>query len=195
MNMKHIFFFSLFILVFLSCEKNAEVLHPEILKPNWNDVKSKNLKLNIGDIISIKVDDNLLYGIVMDYNEDKMGIWYGICLSKSKIEKSKINNALFFGRKIPSGLIQVKCIDCFDLTYLNENGLNENLTILESIILNRDYISIGGKSSAINISEILRDYQFGSKQRLKKPTECNEKIFSIDRVDERYMKLNQVISE
>ncbi|MEQ3691461.1 MAG: hypothetical protein ABNG98_08120 [Flavobacterium sp.] len=183
------------LLIFSGCGKNVEDSHPEIMKPNWTDVKSENLKLKIGDIISIKTENNLLYGIVMDYNEDEMGIWYGICLSKTKIEKLNINNSQFFGRKIPSGLVTTNCIECFDLTYLNEKGINENLTVFGNIKLNRDNISIGANSTAINISEIERNYEFGAKQRLKKPTECDEKVLSINRIDERYMKLSNIISK
>lgn len=183
------------LLIFSGCGKNVEDSHPEIMKPNWTDVKSENLKLKIGDIISIKTENNLLYGIVMDYNEDEMGIWYGICLSKTKIEKLNINNSQFFGRKIPSGLVTTNCIECFDLTYLNEKGINENLTVFGNIKLNRDNISIGANSTAINISEIERNYEFGTKQRLKKPTECDEKVLSINRIDERYMKLSNIISK
>jgi hypothetical protein len=183
------------LLIFSGCGKNVEDSHPEIMKPNWTVVKSENLKLKIGDIISIKTENNLLYGIVMDYNEDEMGIWYGICLSKTKIEKLNINNSQFFGRKIPSGLVTTNCIECFDLTYLNEKGINENLTVFGNIKLNRDNISIGANSTAINISEIERNYEFGAKQRLKKPTECDEKVLSINRIDERYMKLSNIISK
>lgn len=194
-NMKYKKFISLLLLVFLGCGKSIETLHPEIMKPIWTDVKSENLKLKIGDVISMKTGKNLLYGIVMDHNEDEMGIWYGICLSKTKIEKSKINNSQFFGRIIPSGLFQTNCVECFDLTYLNEKGLNEGLTIIENIKLNRDNISIGANSPAINISEVERNYENWTKERLKKPTECGEKVLSTNRVDERYMKLNDIITK
>ena len=135
--MKYKFIFSLIILLIVSCKKNMVDLHPEIMKPIWTDVKSKNTKLNIGDIISIKTENNLLFGIVMDLNEDEMGIWYGICLSKTKIEKSKISNALFFRREIPTGFGQTCCIDCVDLSYLNEKGLNENIKTIDNINLLR----------------------------------------------------------
>ena len=195
--MKSINFTSILILllIFSGCGQNVEDSHPEIMKPNWTDVKSENLKLKIGDIIYIKTENNLLYGIVMDYDEDEMGIWYEICLSKTKIEKLNINNSLFFGRKIPSGLVKTNYIECFDLTYLNEKGINENLIVFKNIKLNRDNISIGAKSPGINISEIERDYEFGTKQRLKKPTERDEKVLSVNRIDERYMKLNDIIIE
>jgi len=118
MKSKNLISLLILLLIFSGCGQNSKDLHPEIMKPNWTDVKAKNLKLKIGDIISIKTESNPLYGIVMDYNEDEMGIWYGICLSKTKIEKSDIKNVLFFGRKIPSGFVNTKCVDCL---YLNSN--------------------------------------------------------------------------
>ena len=195
MNRRNYITSIILLLIISSCGKSVENLHPEIMKPNWDDVKTQNRKLEIGNIISIKAENNTLYGIVMDYNEDEMGIWYGICFSMSKIEKAKINNSNFYGRKIPSGLVNISCIECFDLTYLNESEINENLNIIERIKLIRDNISIGSISSANNISEMERDFNFGKKQRLKKPTECNENVLCIKRIDERYMNLKDIIIE
>lgn len=181
------------ILIIVSCGQNTESLHPEIMKPDWTDIDSDKLKIKIGDIVSIKTNTKILYGIVLDINKDEMGIWYGICLSKAKIEKSTLKNSLFFGRQIPNGFTNASCINCFDLTFLNEKGVNQNLSVLQNLKLNRDNISIGAIGAAIDISEVENAYELGIENRLKKPTECGEKVLSTDRVDERYMRLDRIL--
>lgn len=191
---KTIRFLSLFLII-LSCGQTTENMHPEIMKPDWTDIDFDKLKIKIGDIISIKTETKILSGIVLDINKDEMGIWYGICLSKANIEKSNLKDTLFFGRQIPNGSANATCINCFDLTFLNEKGINQNLTVLQNLKLNRDNISIGAIGAAIDISEMENEYKFGLEKRLNKPTDCGEKVLSTDRVDERYMSLNEVITE
>ena len=183
-------------LIFFSCNnKKTENYHPEIFKPNWNGIKTDKLKFKIGDLVSVKSEKEVFFGIVMDYDEDEMGIWYGICLSEINNEKEKLNieKSNFFGRQIPNGLINTTCIDCFDLIYLNEKSLAKNIERTKNISLNIDNISIGARSTAVNFSDIRDSYNYAIKERLIKPTKCDENVLGLKRVDQRYMKIDEII--
>jgi hypothetical protein len=120
-----------------------------------------------------------------------------MCLSQINDEKEKLNveKSNFFGRQIPNELINTTCIDCFDLIYLNEKGLFKNIETIKNLSLNIDNISIGAIGTAVNISEISSDYDYGIKERLKNPSKCNENALGLKRVDERYMKITEIIKK
>ena len=186
---------TLLVLIF-SCEtKKTENFHPDILKPNWDGIESNSLKLKFGDAVSIFIGKQYYIGIIMDINQDKAGIWYGICLSDYRSiipNRKEINEVNFFARKIPNGF-NGDCISCFDLTYLNENLVCKNIKVFDNVKIDIDKISIGASSSAKNLKQLENDYFDGIKIRQKKPTECHTEILSSERVAERYFKINSFI--
>lgn len=175
-----------------NCEnKQSDNFHPEIMKPNWDGIKTENLKFKIGDIVSIYFAKNFYTGVVMDFDQDESGIWYGLCLSNYRglaPNQKNIKELDFFGRKIPNGLTG-KFIDCYDLTYLNEKSINEkNITIYDNIKLDINKISIGAISPAIDIKQLEDNFFNSFKSRNQKRVE-NKKVI------EQYFKITNSLKE
>ena len=137
---------------------------PEMLNPNWDGIETKNLKLKFGQIVTFKKENEKIRAIVLDFNKDEKGIWYGLCF---------FNNNKLFGRKVPNGLVDVECMKLIDLTYLNEKGLGE-FEIISNEKLDLTKIGIGSTGSALTYSDLLRNYSYGLKKRLQKETPCND---------------------
>lgn len=197
--MKKLFLISILTFFIISCEnKNADNLHPDIMKPNWDGVKTEKLKVKIGDVVSIYFAKQYYVGVVMDFNQDVDGIWYGICLSNYRWiapNKKNIKELDFFARKIPSGF-SGNCIDCYDLTYLNENAITErSLKVFDNLKIDINKISIGANSPAKDLKQLETDYFNSIKARQQKPTNCGDDIMNPNRVAERYFKINNVIKE
>jgi hypothetical protein len=188
------------ILIFTCCiissnKKVNENQHPDIMKPNWDGIIIENLKFKIGDVITIFIKKQIYIGVVMDFNQDEAGVWYGISLSGNKFSvynDKNINELNFFGRKIPSGF-EGYCIDCYDLLYINEEAINSDVKTIHNFKIDIDKISIGSMCPIKNLKEVENQYLTGVKERLKKPTECGKDIFRTERVAERYFKLDNIL--
>ena len=165
-------------LLIISCDRR-EVTVSNLLKPEWRKISVENLPLKFGEKILISVDDEEINAIVVDFDKDEAGIWYGL---------SFLNHNNIFGRTIPSGF-NGDCVDLIDVSYLNSKALHNYISGgIQSI--DRDKVAIGSKSPVTNYSELARDYKLGIEQRKKKPTSCNEDIISNDVVRERYFDLS-----
>jgi len=181
--------FSIVILV-ISCKSNSS---PDLLRPNWQGIETSGLAFDIGDLISIRDTDFYYAAILLDLDSDSAGIWYGFCLTNFrdtiKLDSKTIDSLYLFGRQIPSGLINTQCIDCYDLTYINEYGLKldrEKFSLIEHINHDPLKIFIGSDSPTMELSGLVRDYQKGIEQRKKEPDDCKASIFKLDAVRERF---------
>jgi hypothetical protein len=187
--------FSIVTLV-ISCKSNSS---PDILRPNWQGIKTSGLVFDIGDLISIR-DSNFYYAaMLLDLDSDSSGIWYGFCLTNFrdtiKPDLEKLDSLYLFGRQIPSGLINTQCIDCYDLTYINENGLildRDKFSLIEHINYNPLKIFIGSNSPTMELSGLVRDYQRGIEKRKKEPDDCKTSIFKLDAVRERFFPFTMI---
>jgi hypothetical protein len=188
-NIQRILIFLIFTTV-VSCKSNSS---PDILRPRWQGINTSELVFNMGDLISIK-DSNFYYAVILlDVDSDSAGIWYGFCLTNFKdsneLDLIKEDSLFLFGRQIPSGLINTQCIDCYDLTYINEKGLMKDrnkFSLLEHVNYNPLKIYIGSDSPTMEFSGLIRNYRRGIELIKKKPDDCKKSIFKLDAVRERY---------
>lgn len=190
--MKKILLISIMSLFISSCEKKSSDLHPDILKPNWDGIKTENLKFKIGDVVSIFVDKQYYIGVVMDFNQDEGGIWYGLCLSNYrwvKPNQKRLNDLDFFARKIPNGF-NGNCIDSYDLIYLNQNAVAKNIETFANIKIDINKISIGALNPVKELTEIEKIYFDAINIRKQKTTACDEEILNSERIAESYLKIN-----
>ncbi len=174
----------LIILTIINCnpkKQNESKNSPEIFRTNYGKINDKNLKLKFGDSIEFDIDNQKINAIVLDIKQENNENWFGLCF---------LNNNQLFGRKIPQGF-NGDCIDLYDLTFLNEKGLN-NYKILKNIKINFNKVGFGSDSPVINESEILRDYNWGIKLRKKEETPCEKKLRKLDPVNECYFALNKI---
>ncbi len=196
--MRKLLLITILTFLIISCEnKKSDNLHPDIMKPNWDGIKTDKLKFKIGDVVSIFIDKQYYIGVLMDFNQDQAGIWYGICLSNYRwiVPNQKDISVLnFFARKIPSGF-NGNCIDSYDLTYLNENSSSEKIRVVGNLKIDINKISIGASSPAKDLKQLEANYFNGIKVRQQKPTECGEEIMNPKRVAERYFKIENVLKE
>ena len=86
----------------------------QLFSPNWEELNLEDFSLNFGDIVSLKKENQLIKGIVLDFSADNAGKWYGICF---------LENTQLFGRKIPNGLFG-NHIDLLDFVYINETAIH-----------------------------------------------------------------------
>jgi hypothetical protein len=196
--MRKLLLISILTFLITSCEnKKSDNFHPDIMKPNWDGIKTEKLKFKIGDVVSIFIDKQYYIGVVMDFNQDQAGIWYGICLSDYRwvVPNQKDISVLnFFARKIPSGF-NGNCIDSYDLTYLNENSSTKNIRVVDNLKIDINKISIGASSPAKDLKQLESNYFNGIKVRQQKPTECGEEIMNSKRVAERYFNIDNALKE
>jgi len=146
---------------------------------DWKSIETKDLPLQFGDIISFNINDTLVKAIILDFDKDEGGVWFGMCF---------LNENKLFGRQIPSGF-NGDCVDLLDYAYLNQKALGdfEKITT-ENIDLNK--IAVGSFSPVSNYKNLLRDYTWGLKQRTKKQTPCNKDVLGINSVRECYFDLD-----
>ncbi|MFD2907636.1 hypothetical protein ACFSX9_02705 [Flavobacterium ardleyense] len=183
-------------LLFCSCGNRTEVdVHPETMKPNWDGIKTEELKFKIGDAVSIFIAKQYYIGIVMDFDQDENGIWYGICLSDYRWvipNRKEINELNFLGRQIPNGY-NGNYIDCYDLTYLNVDTIAKNITVFDNLKIDIDRISIGEISYAKNLKQLENNYFIGREARKEKITESDKAIVTTEPVSERYFKIRNIL--
>jgi hypothetical protein len=180
----------------ISCQSNSS---SSLLRPSWQGIKTSELVFNLGDLVSIK-DSNFYYAaILMDINSDDAGLWYGFCftnfqdLIKPDIRSS--DSLFLFGRQIPHGLINTQCIDCYDLSYINEKGIMKDKTyfsLIGHINYNPIKIYIGSESATMELSGLIRDYRWGIERRLMEPDDCKKNIYKLDAVRERFFPFKMI---
>lgn len=183
---------NLFLILFVSflassCEdKKYGDLHPDLMKPNWKGIKTEKLKLKIGDIVAIYPSKYCYIGVVMDFDQDEGGVWYGISLSKYRWIDSyqkKISDLDFFGRRIPSGFTG-NFVDCYDLLYINEDIVNKQIIVIGNIDIDVNKISIGSICPITSLMQIETEYAKQIKERVNS-----------NKGDEKYFKIGNVVSK
>jgi hypothetical protein len=171
----------------------------DLLRPSWQGIETSELVFKMGDLVSIKDSNSFYAAILLDVDSDSAGLWYGFCFldyKNSKILDINTSDTLFlFGRQIPSGLINTQCIDCYDLSYINEKGLlkdRSNFSIIDHINYNPLKIYIGSISPTMELSGLIRDYHSGKKRRLLTQDDCKKSILKLDAVRERYFQFRMI---
>ena len=168
----------------MSCSpenKNSSQNTPEIFATNFGKIDDKNLKLKFGDLVEFEINNQKINAIILDITLEENEYWFGLCFIK--------NNRLF-GRRIPEGF-GGECIELFDITYLNEKGLN-NFKLINNLKIEYDKVGTGSNSPVINYEEILRDYEQGLENRKKSETPCKEKLKMLDPINECYIGIDKI---
>lgn len=185
--MRNLFLILFFCFFASSCEdKKYGDLHPDLMKPNWKGIKTEKLNLKIGDVVSIYPGKYCYIGVVMDFDQDEGGVWYGISLSKYRwIDpyQKKISDLDFFGKRIPSGFTG-DFIDCYDLLYINENIANKQIIVIKNINIDVNKISIGSIRPITNLRQIETEHA----RQIKERSNPNKSV-------ERYFKIGCVLSK
>lgn len=151
--------------------------------PNWEKLNIEDFNLHFGDIVSLKKENQLIQGIVLDFSEDIEGKWYGICF----IEKGKL-----FGRKISNGFFG-KRIDLLNLVYLNEAAIH-NLHVDKNLSINFEKIGIGSKCPTQDISFYAQCFHDGIEQRIKDKIFIKPSFFSLNPKQECYFDIKEIMT-
>jgi hypothetical protein len=155
---------------------------PEMMQPNWTGLDIDSFPVKFGQILKFDNDSAEIKAIVLDFSEDEGGQWIGVTF----IDQNRL-----FGRQIPSGLINTKCLDLLDLTYIQRDALID-FEVLETIAVNKTKVGIGSQSPATNFSEIIRDFDWGIQQRKKEQTPCDKGLTDLNPVRERYFDIEKI---
>jgi len=155
---------------------------PEMMQPNWTGLDIESFPVKFGQILKFEYDSAEIWCIVLDFSEDEGGQWIGVCF----IDENRL-----FGRQIPSGMINTKCLDLLDLTYIKREVLNE-FEVLETLTVNISKVGIGSQSPATTLSEIKRDFDWGIEQRKKKQTPCDKGLTDLNPVRECYFSIKKI---
>ncbi len=155
---------------------------PELMQPDWTGLEIENFPVKFGQILKFRNDSTELMAIVLDFSEDEGGQWIGV----SFIDQNRL-----FGRQIPSGIINTKCLDLLDLTYIQKDALI-NYEVVASITVNKTKVGIGSQSPATSFSEIIRDFERGIEQRKKEQTPCDKGITDLNPVRECYFDVEKI---
>lgn len=168
-------------LFLLGCSQN--IGSNDFFRPDWTGIDTAKMELKVGQVIKFEIDSQQVSAIVLDFDSDEGGVWYGMCL---------LNNNNLFGRQIPSGLMGADCVDLLDMTYLNHNDMEQYETVG---YLNIDIkkVGIGSISPVSNYSEIFSSFTFGLKQRKKKQTPCGEGLADVNAVRECYFDIEKIV--
>jgi hypothetical protein len=182
--------------ILISCKPNS---NGDILIPDWKGIDTTNLDFKSGDCIFLKDSNNYYSAIILDLDKDSAGIWFGLCFTdikdSIKPDINAINNSKLFGRQLPSGLINTKIIDCYDLAYLSESGLKKNRAnfgLIETIKYNKLKVRIGAISPSTDIPGLIRIYNWGIEQRKKMPDDIKKSKFKLNAVRERYFPITMI---
>lgn len=158
--------------------------------PDLSGIDTSSLPLKFGNLIVIETEGSLISGVILDVDKDEGGLWYGICFLDGG--EAKYGNKLF-GRQVPSGILPTTCVDCFDLTYLNENAVTPALRIEKRLSIDTQKIKIGSMWPAQTLTDLKASYLWGMEQRKRTQTACN-KVFVRNPVRETYFELNQILN-
>jgi len=155
---------------------------PEQFRPDWKGIDIDKLPVKFGQILKFEKDSNIIVAIVLDFNKDEGGIWIGLCL---------INNNKLFGRQIPSGFVNTKCLDLLDLAYLNIKGL-EDYQITNDLTIDKNKVGIGSRSPVLDLDGLKRTFDFGVEQRKKEQVPYNKGLTDLNPVRECYFELEKI---
>ncbi len=155
---------------------------PAMMQPDWTGLELERFPVKFGQILKFGKDSSELKAVVLDFSEDEGGQWIGV----SFIDKNQL-----FGRQIPSGMINKKCLDLLDLTYINKGALND-YEVVETIAVNKTKVGIGSQSPATSFSEIKRDFDRGIEQRKKEQTLCDQGLTDLNPVRECYFDIEKI---
>ncbi len=172
-------------LLISSCNNKTTTLSesiPEMMQPNWTELDIESFPVKFGQILKFDNDSAEITAIVLDFSDDEGGEWIGV----SFIDQNRL-----FGRQIPNGLNNMKCLDLLDLTYIQRAALID-FEVLETISVNKAKIGIGGRSPATNFIEIKRNYNWGIEQRKKEQTPCDKALTELNPVNECYFEIEKV---
>ncbi len=175
--------FSVLIFLISCCPKNKNETQntPEIFSTNYGKIDDQNLKLKYGDIVELEINNQKIRALVLDIKNEESEFWFGLCF---------VQNNQLFGRRIPQGF-GGKCVELFDITYLNEKGLN-HLKIVDKLKINFNIVGTGSNSPVMNEKEILRDFERGLELRNQKETPCDKKLGTLEPINECYIKLEKI---
>lgn len=162
--------------------KNSSKSIPEMMQPNWRGLNIDSFAVKFGQILQFDSDSAKITAIVLDFGEDDGWQWIGV---------SFIDQNGLFGRQIPSGLINTKCIDLLDLTYVRKDALPD-YEVVEIISVNKTKVGIGSRSTATTLSEIKRDFDRGIEQRKKEQTPCDKGLTDLNPVRECYFDIEKI---
>ncbi|WP_338398731.1 hypothetical protein [Persicobacter psychrovividus] len=161
---------------------NSSESIPEMMQPNWTGLEIESFPVKFGQVLKFNGFSAEMSAIVLDFNEDENGQWIGVCF----IDQNRL-----FGRQIPSGMINTKCLDLLDLTYIQRDALID-FEVLEIIAVNKTKVGIGSQSPATNFSEIKRDFDRGIEQRKKEQTLCDKGLSDLNPVRECYFDIKKI---
>ncbi len=106
---------------------NSSESIPEIMQPDWTGLEIGSFPVKFGQILKFDNESAQFKAIVLDFSEDEVGQWIGV---------SFINQNRLFGRQIPRGMMNTKCLDLIDLTYIKKDALIDYY-VIETIAVNK----------------------------------------------------------
>lgn len=170
-------------LVYYGCKDQQETEHliPQNIRPEWRDLDTSKLELKFGDILRLTNGATKMDAIVLDFDKETSGIWYGICF---------IQNDSLFGRKIPSG-ISGGCLELLDLTYFQLKKI-QTPSIIDFIDVDIRRVGIGSITAVEGAPEIFAAAQRARAERRKKQTPCEQKTLKLNPVNECYLPLAKI---
>lgn len=175
-------------LLFFGC--NTQIVDndeqiPIEMQPDWKGFEIHKLPVKFGQILQFKIDSIIINAVVIDFDKDEGGIWIGLCF---------INNNKLFGRQIPNGLINTKCLDLLDLAYLNINGLEE-YQIVDNLKIDKNKVGIGSSSPVSDLLALKRTFDYGIEQRKKEQVPYNKGLTDLNPVRECYFEIVKIINQ
>jgi hypothetical protein len=187
---------SFLLLILLSCNSRPA---SDLLRPDWKGIDTSKIDFKMGDCIFISDSNKYYAALLLDIDLDSAGYWYGLCFTNYcdsiKPDINLLKSYLLFGRQIPTGLINTKCIDCYDLAYLNESAnrkVPNKIGLIGHLKYDYNKIHIGSISPSYDISGLIGFYSFGIDQRKKVPDDCQKSIFKLDAIRERYFPIGMI---
>jgi len=155
---------------------------PVDMLPDWKGIDTDKLPVKFGQILKFEKDSNIINAIVLDFDKDEGGIWIGLCL---------INENRLFGRQIPSGLINTKCLDLLDLTYLSLEGLGQ-YQVVANLTIDKYKVGIGSISPVSDFDGLKGTFDYGIEQRKKEQTPYNKGLTDLNPVRECYFEIGKI---
>ena len=155
---------------------------PDMMKLNWEGIALERFPVKFGQVLKFDHENFQLKAIVLDFNEDEGGLWIGFCF---------INEEQLFGRQIPSGLFDPKCLNLLDLTYLHVEALT-HYEVVETLAVNKSKVGIGSQSPAKDLSRLKISYDQGIEQRKKEQIPFDQGLMDLDPVRECYFDLQYI---
>jgi hypothetical protein len=157
----------------------------DLFRPNWTGIDTTELKFKFGQVVNFDVDSQQISAVVLDFDKDEGGIWYGLCF----LDEGKL-----FGTQIPSGLVNTICIDLLDLTYLNDSTVHE-FEIQDNLQVDISKVGVGRISPVTNYVDLAYDFNRGIEARKKDPIPCDEGMLDSNAHRQRYFELEKILKD